>query len=176
VLHDTTEFKALFAPSYWWQALEANPQAEALAEQFLRTLFMLRTAIETFSEKAWYEGETNYQRPAGLALHIVQTMDFYSTRKPGEASSDALAQVNWQVRDSSKLPSQEDIFRFLDRVEERLANFIEEVDLGAEETMFPWTGATLLSRAMYSLRHAQHHLADMAMELQRRGLTPPDWQ
>jgi hypothetical protein len=176
ILHDTPEYRALFAAEYWWAALDANPLAESLADQFLRTLFMLRAAIDTFPEDSWLEGETLYQRPVGLALHIVQTIDFYSAIKRGERSDDQLSQVNWEDRDPSKLPSQQDLLRYLDMVEKRLAKFIAETDLRADETLFPWTGFTTLSRALYTLRHTQHHLADMAMELQRRKLRPPSWQ
>ncbi len=137
---------------------------------------MLRAAIETYPEDAWLEGETLYQRPAGLALHIAQTIDFYSAIKRGETSEDQLSQVNWEDRDPKRLPSQKDLLRYLDVVEERLANFIANTDLQADETLFPWTGFTILSRALYALRHTQHHLADMAMELQRRQLRPPSWQ
>jgi tetratricopeptide (TPR) repeat protein len=176
ILHDLPEYKELYAPAYWWVALEANPQAEAVADQFLRTLSMLRIAVSTFPEGEWRVGETLYQRPAGLALHIVQSIDFYSALKPGDGSEDTLTKIHWEERDSSKLPSQEELLGFLDIVEERLANFIAKSDFQAEEEQFQWTGFTVLSRAMYNLRHTQHHLADMAMELQRRGFTPPDWQ
>ena len=111
-----------------------------------------------------------------MALHIAQTIDFYSALKPGDSSEDPLTQINWEARDSSKLPSQEELLGFLDKVEERLANFIAKSDFQAEEKLFQWTGFTVLSRAMYNLRHTQHHLADMAMELQRREFNPPDWQ
>ncbi|MFA9406701.1 MAG: DinB family protein [Anaerolineales bacterium] len=176
ILHDLPEYKELYAPAYWWEALEANAQAEAVADQFLRTLSMLRIAVSTFPESEWRVGESLYQRPASLALHIVQSIDFYSALKPGDSSEDPLTQINWEERNSSKLPSQEELLGFLDKVEERLANFIAKSDFQAEEKLFLWTGFTVLSRAMYNLRHTQHHLADMAMELQRRGLTPPDWQ
>jgi tetratricopeptide (TPR) repeat protein len=176
ILHNLPAYKDLFAPAYWWEALKANPSAEALADQFMRALSMFRNAVNTFPEETWLEGDTLYQRPAGLALHIVQTVDFYSTLKPGERTDEDLARVNWQDRDASKLPSQEELLRFLESVEERLANFITKSDLEANEDIFPWTGFTILSRALYSLRHIQHHLADMAMELQHRGLRPPGWQ
>ena len=175
-LHDLPEYKELFAPGYWWDALEANPQAEALADQFMRALSMFRLSINTFPDKEWREGETLYQRPAGLALHIVQTIDQYSALKPGDSSDDPLTRINSEDRDSVKLPSQEELLGYLAKVEERLANFIVKSDFQAEEKLFLWTGFTVLSRAMYNLRHTQHHLADMAMELQRRGFTPPDWQ
>jgi hypothetical protein len=176
ILHDLPEYKELYAPAYWWEALEANAQAEAVADQFLRTLSMLRIAVSTFPESEWRVGESLYQRPASLALHIVQSIDFYSALKPGDSSEDPLTQINWEERNSSKLPSQEELLGFLDKVEERLANFITKSDFQAEEKFFLWTGFTVLSRAMYNLRHTQHHLADMATELQRRGFTPPDWQ
>lgn len=176
ILHDLPEYKEFFAPGFWWEALEANPQAEALADQFMRALSMLRIAVRAFTEEAWLEGETLYQRPAGLALHIAQANFTYSSLKPGERSEDPLMQISWGERDSSKLPSQEELQRFLDTVEMRLANFIAKSDFQAKEEQFPWTGFTVLSRALYTLRHIQHHLADMAMELQRRGLKPPDWQ
>jgi tetratricopeptide (TPR) repeat protein len=176
LLHDKPEYREMFAPDYWWQALEANPQAEALADQFMRSLFMLRIAVGRLSEEAWRRGETNYQRPAGLALHIAQTLDLYSELEPGKRTEERLASLNWQETDSSKLPSQQELLAYLDNVEERLARFLAEADLQTQEKMYPWTGVTLLSRALYSLRHAQHHLADLAMELQHRGLKPPGWQ
>lgn len=174
-LHDIQEFKALITTEYWWAALESKPAVEALADQFMRAFTMLRAAVEAFSEDGWLEGETNYQRPAGLALHIAQTAVIYSAIKPGDSLDDPLMQVNWEFPESSAFPDRHTFMDFLDRVEEKLAEFLIRADLLSEETHFPWTGSTKLSRALYTLRHTQHHLADMAMELQRRGLRPPDW-
>jgi uncharacterized damage-inducible protein DinB len=175
ILHGSEEFKPLITTEYWWEALRANPQAEAVADQFIRTFAMLREAVSRFSEAAWMEGESNYQRPAGLALHIAQTVGIYSSLKPGDAFDDPLMQVNWENPDRSVLPPAAEFLELLDGVETRMARFLKEADLEAEEDQFPWTGSTKLSRALYTLRHTQHHLADMAMELQRRGLQPPDW-
>ena len=175
-LHNLPEYKELYAPAFWWEALEANPQAEAVADQFMRMLSMFRIAVSAFSEEAWREGDSLYQRPAGLALHIAQSIDFYSALKPGDRSEDPLTQIAWEERDAAKLPSQKELLGYLDKVEVRLASFIAMSDFQADEKLFPWTGITVLSRVQYNLRHAQHHLADMAMELQRRGFRPPDWQ
>ena len=176
ILHDDPGYRELFAPEYWWKALEAGPHAEALADQFLRTLSMLKLAIATYPEDGWREGETLYQRPAGMALHIVQALDTFSAVQAGGQSGDPLGEINWEDREASRLPSQDAVQSYLELVEERLAQFIAGSDLEADETLFPWTGSSLLSRALYALRHTQHHLADLAMELQRRGLRPPDWQ
>ena len=176
ILHDDPVYKELFAPTTWWEALEANSQVEALADQYLRLVFMLRYTINAYPEDSWREGESLYQRPASLALHIVQTIDFFTAMKAGEGSEAPLTQISWQERDSSKLPTQAELLQYLDLVEERQAYFLVNADFEAQEELFPWTGRTVLSRALYSLRHAQHHLADLAMELKRRGFNPPTWQ
>ncbi len=175
-LHGLREYRDLFAPSYWWEAMESSPQSEALADQFLREHSMLRIAINGCPEEEWLEGERLYLRPAGLALHIVQTIDNYSTRKPGAQPDHALTKVGWQERDSAKLPSQEALLRYLDHAEERLARLISDSDLAAKEELFPWTGSSILSRLLYTLRHTQHHLADLIMELQHRGCSATAWE
>jgi hypothetical protein len=174
-LHDMEDFKQLLAQRAWWDALEAGPIPEALADQFLRLVWMLREAVGRFDEKDWLQADTDYRRPAGLALHIVQTMDQFSSLAPGEHAQESLADVNWQDPDVAVFPSQAELLDYLARVESRLARFLSEADLDQAENQFPWTGSSYLSRALYSLRHSQHHLADMASELQRRGQEPPSW-
>lgn len=176
LLQDVPEYKRLYAPEYWWAALEAGPQAEALADQALRTLAMLRQAIQAFPAEEWRKGDTPYQRPAGWALHILTSIDDYSTLKPGEADAHPRFPVNWDEKDSLKLPSQDEMLAYLEQVERKLAHVLAEADLSQVETLFRWTGSTLLSRVVYMLRHAQHHLAEMCLELHRRGLPAPQWQ
>lgn len=175
ILHDDPEFKRMIATEDWWRALEAGPEAEAMADQFLRTLAMFREAVSRFDEAGWREGETDYLRPASLALHATQTIALFSSLGIEDSAQDPLLDVNWQDPDESALPSQEALLALLDRVELRLARFLSQAELSARETQYPYAGSTLLSRAAYCLRHTQHHLADMATELQRRGLKPPGW-
>ena len=170
------EYRTLYAPEYWWAALEAGPQAEALADQFVRTLAMFREAVKAFPATEWCKGDTPYQRPAGLALHTVEAMDDYAVLKPGESGRGRRLAVSWEEKDSSRLPAQEDLLAYLDEVEQRLAHFLASADLTATEELFRWTGSTLLSRMAYTLRHTQHHVAEMCLELHRRGHKAPQWQ
>ncbi|MFP3853265.1 MAG: TPR end-of-group domain-containing protein [Anaerolineales bacterium] len=174
-LHGTPEFKEMFASQAWWRALESGPMAEALADQFMRSLLMLREAIRALDDQGWRQGETDYLRPAGLTLHIAQIINMYSSLGSEGEASDPLLDVDWENPEASALPSQEALLASLDRVEEKLAAFLSQADLGEKETQYPWTGSTMLSRAVYCLRHTQHHLADLASELQRRGFEPPGW-
>jgi hypothetical protein len=167
-LHDLPEYKELFAADFWWKALDAGPQAEALADHLLRTLSMLRIAIDICPEDEWLQGDRPSQRPVGLALHVTQSILYYSASKPGEQLEDELTQISWQEGNVEKLPSQKELLRFLNEVEKRMANLIATADLTAEEELFPWAGKTILSRIMFITRHAQHHLADMISEINRR--------
>jgi tetratricopeptide (TPR) repeat protein len=170
------EYRTLYAPEYWWQAMEASPQAEALADQFVRALDMLREAVKAFPAAEWRKGDTPYQRPSGLALHAVESLDRYAVVKHGEPGQGRRPNVDWEDQDSAKLPSQDDLLAYLDEVERRLAHFLANADLMAAEELFRWTGTTLLSRMAYALRHTQHHLAEMCLELHRRGYKAPQWQ
>jgi hypothetical protein len=170
------EYRTLYAPEYWWTAMEANPQTEALADQFVRALSMLRDAVKAFPAAEWRKGDTPYQRPAGLALHVVEAIDDYAVLKPGESGQGRRVNVDWEEKDSAKLPSQDETLAYLEEVERRLARFLTNADLTATEELFRWTGSTLLSRMGYTLRHTQHHLAEMCLELHRRGHKAPQWQ
>jgi hypothetical protein len=173
-LHAMPEYRELYAPTHWWRAIDAGPESEALADQFMRTFIMLRGAVEAFPIEEWRKGDTPYQRPVGLALHALSSTHGYCAQKPGESFDRP--DVSWEEKDSSKLPSQEELLSYLDRVERAMAGFLAEADLAAAEELFRWTGSTLFSRAGYVLRHTQHHLAEMCLELHRRGLKAPDWQ
>ena len=175
-VRDKPEYRTLYAPEYWWAAMEASPQAEAMADQFVRTLAMFREAVKAFPADEWRKGDTPYQRPAGLALHAVEAMDDYAALKPGESGRGRRFNVDWEEKDSQKLPSQKELLAYLGEVEQRLAHFLAEADLAAGEELFRWTGSTLLSRMTYVLRHTQHHLAEMCLELHRRGHRAPQWQ
>jgi hypothetical protein len=155
---------------------EYSPMAEAMADQFMRSLAMLREAMMAFPAEEWRKGDTPYERPAGLALHIVESLHSYSALKPGEYAEDAGLDVNWEEKDSSKLPTQNKLLTYLDEVEENLACFLTDADLKATEELFRWTGSTMLSRTIYMLRHTQHHLSELCLELHIRGLQAPEWQ
>jgi hypothetical protein len=173
-LHDMPEYRQLFAPAYWWKAIDAGPQAEALADQFMRALGMFRAAVHAFPAEEWRKGDAPCERPAGLALHLVESMEGYTALKAGQ-SSEGLG-VNWEEDNPAKLPSQDEVLAYLDKVEQQLATFLATADLTAAEELFRWTGATLLSRAGYVLRHTQHHVGELCRELLHRGLEAPDWQ
>lgn len=150
---------------------------DVVARQFDRTWKTLRQAITNMSDEQWRQSDHDWLTPARLAYHIVETADFYSENTPKDFNWGALG-GDWEGSPASELPSQQQILDLLDRVQPKVKNWladINETEWFEAETEFPWTGKTLLDRALYSMRHAQHHVAQINAELRRRDLPCGEW-
>ena len=146
-------------------------------DQHRRALQMFREAVDAFPPDEWRQGDTPYQRPAGLALHIVETIEFYISGQPvdGFAWGHRFG-VDWEGGASEELPDQPALLAYLADVEEELVRWLGDVDLLAPEVAYPWTGASVAGRAIYVIRNTQHHVSEMCLELTRRGIAAPEWQ
>ena len=156
-----------------------NPEAvsSSVIEQFNRGIAMFREAILAFPEDNWKMGETDYLRPVGVAYHVVETIQFYTGDLPADQFKwGGRFGVDWESPESGKLPSQPELLGYLDEVWSIARGWIASHDLTHAEEIFTWTGKTLLSRMGYVLRHTQHHTAEMALELTKRGYQAPDWK
>lgn len=154
--------------------------ATELAEQYERAWRMFRAAVELFTEEQWRAGAISSLVPARHACHVVETADFYcASVPPDEFKWGSRVGGFWDTAPARNLPSQEHVLEYLDDVEQKVAAWLhgltDEAMLGPDG-MFPWTGRSLLGRAVYLLRHTQHHLAEMNAELRRRGRPVLDWR
>ena len=154
-----------------------NDIAGVVFDQYQRALKMFREAIMEFPADEWRKGDIDYLRPAGVAYHVVESIDFYT----GNESADKFTwggrfDVDWEDTHSDLLPDQEQLITYLDEVEDKLQEWFRKTDLLAVETVFPWTGSLILGRAIYNLRNIQHHLSEMSLELTRRGYQSPEWR
>lgn len=130
-----------------------------------------------FPADEWRKGEIDYLRPAGVAYHVVECMDFYTGNQPPDKFPwGGHFGVDWEDTNSERLPNQEQVLTYLDEVEEKLKEWFRKTDLLAAESTFPWTGITGLARAIYNLRNIQHHVSEMSLELTRRSFQSPDWR
>jgi hypothetical protein len=64
--------------------MNTNPTTRAVSDQFQRTLKMLRGAITAFPSDEWREDEPAYLRPAGIAYHVLETIDYYAGGQPAD--------------------------------------------------------------------------------------------
>ena len=151
--------------------------ARVASDQLARSLTMLEDAVVAFTPEEWRTGALPYLRPAGLALHTVETIEFYTSDKAApEFSWGHRFGVDWEDSESGRLPDQAEILAYLIEVEATLRAWFRETDILAPETLYTWAGKNKLALVMYLQRHTQHHVAELAIELTRRGLPPPEWR
>jgi hypothetical protein len=156
--------------------MNKNTLAQAISGQFRRALKMFREAIQAFPAEEWRVGDSHYVRPAGLAYHALETIDFYTSDQPADLFFwGNRFGVDWEDQRSQLLPEQEQLTVYLDEIEGKLVHWFKTVDLTAPERSYPWTGVSKLERTVYMLRHTHHHLAEMCLELSRRGYSAPEW-
>jgi hypothetical protein len=156
--------------------MNADSINQSLADQFRRTILMFENAVRAYPASEWRRGDLPYLRPAGLAYHLADTMAFYISGRPDDPSGWEQLGMDWETPDADALPDQAILLGYLGRVKTRLETWLAESDFLAEECLYPWTGPNVLGRAMYLLRHNQHHVAELYLELHRRGLPCPEWE
>jgi hypothetical protein len=85
-----------------------NDVTRPVMDHFRRTFAMFRETVGAFPAGEWCEGELDYLRPAGIAYHVLETIDFYTS----DQAVDAFAWggrfgVGWEGARADQLPSQE---------------------------------------------------------------------
>ena len=155
----------------------SNNISNVVYDQCQRSLKMFRDAVMAFPAEEWKKGEIDYLRPAGVAYHTVETLDFYlGDQPPDKFGWGNRFGVDWETKDLQRLAGQGDIISYLDEMEDKFQKWLNNTDLMAPETMHPWTGSLVLGRVVYVVRHLQHHVSEMSLELTRRGFKSPDWR
>ncbi|GAF93600.1 unnamed protein product [marine sediment metagenome] len=156
-----------------------NVVAAEVYAQFRRAFSMLRGSIEAFGEEEWRGGDIDFLIPCRQAYHAIESVEYYLSEYPGEFKWGHRFDGDWEGMPAGELPTQEEVLDYLDEMQATVDAWLKglgDEGLLAPQKGFPWTGKTPLGRALYVLRHGQHHLAEMNTELRRRGIDRPDWQ
>ena len=156
--------------------MDENTVKQMLKKHYGSVMGRVRDAIEACPDEEWKTGDTPYQRPAGLAAHLVETIHFYTSGLSGaEFPWGQRLGVDWEVEDDTLLPDKTDVLAYLDEMNAHMEAWIAETDFFAPEELHPYSGDIIMERAIYLLRHCQHHLAELNYELLRRGFQAPEW-
>ena len=140
--------------------MKNNSISTSLVDQFERTLHMFKAAVANFPSDEWTKGELDYLRPAGVAYHVVESLEFYGGVVPVDKFDwGGRFGCDWEDPDSAKLPTQIQVLTYLDETWTRVKTWLMTSDPELPESLFPWTGAILHGRLLYLLRHIQHHTA-----------------
>jgi len=149
-----------------------------LADQFERMWTMLREAIGNCLDEEWKrEAGHWFLIPSRLAYHTIETVDFYGRESPEEMDWAVRFGVDWETKEAEKLPDREPMLDYLEEIKsslERKLHSMSDEALLADHA-FPWTGATVLDRMVYTLRHSMFHVGQIQAELRRRGMKGAEW-
>jgi uncharacterized damage-inducible protein DinB len=149
-----------------------------LADQFDRMWMMLREAIDNCPDAEWKHGAGHwFLIPSRLAYHTIETVDSYRRESPQAMDWAGRFGVDWETKEAEKLPDREPMLDYLEEIRGSLGGMLRSMsdeDLLAGHA-FPWTGATVLERMIYTLRHSMFHLGQIQAELRRRGMKGAEW-
>jgi len=138
---------------------------------------MLDDGIRKTNDTIWKQNvDISFFVPARLLLHIVETIDYYFDSNPKEFVWNTLC--DWENVEDTGLESKEELRSYEEKVKEKVYQWFEAkeaADLNAPEHTFHTDWATDLERAIYVLRHTQHHLGQLSHDLQRRGYEEINW-
>lgn len=161
----------------------ASPPVESISASLLESLGltwgMYEEAIRGIPEEHWRRGEIDHLIPARLVYHALETAEFYSGESPdGFPWGERFGADPWDAQ-PGRLPSKGETLEYHREVAEKVRGWLmglNDSQLLSEETSFPWTGSTVLGRALYLLVHYRQHLGEINGELRRRGLPRIEWR
>ena len=143
--------------------------ATTLCAQFNRVWATFRETLTQLDAEQFAAGDIESLVPRNAAYHLVETADFYSS----DCEPDDFSWGHVKAQDKDQ------ILTYTKQVEAKVKQWLlkhNDEQFLAKQSVCKWTGASVLDRAMYALRHAQHHMGQIDSELRRRGLPCGEWQ
>ncbi len=148
---------------------------QTVMEQLQRACTMLNEAVQGFDGTTWRQRRG--LRPAAIALHVVETIEFYfSDKSPDNFPWQHRFGVDWEGAPDEELPDQSGLIAYLADVKATLPEWFETHTLSAEEHLHPHIGKIVLARCLYVLRHTQHHVGQLNAVLLATGQHTADWR
>lgn len=166
--------------------MDNNNISEIIASQYKASLGMLRQALEKVPADQW--NNENFNNPTWqIAYHSLWATKFYLGVNPesyipfpkaidgAESLGGALDWENPDVNVSiGGFHTKDDLFHFMDALEDDLLQSIEALPLH-EPSGFEWYPYKRLEMHINSIRHIQHHTAQIIERLKASGITGFPW-
>lgn len=156
-----------------------NPIVSSLIDNFGRAWTMWRDAIQAFPEGDWRKGDVDYLIPVRHAYHMLMTTERYTCGLPGDEYMRVRQHgLDW-LGDTDMLLDKDEMLEHLAWAHRQVEKWLQSLGdegLLSTERLYPHTGQLVLGRALYLLRHLQHHLGDLEDEITRRGYPGARWR
>jgi hypothetical protein len=157
----------------------------ALKRQYRAALGMLKNAIEACPESLWTEGD----HPVAfwrVAYHTLFCTHFYLAAdeqvfRPWEHHREEhqfLGPLPWPPHDEPKITqlyTRAQILEYWEFINAMIDKAVDQLDLNAQDSGFPWYNMPKLEHQLVNIRHVQHHAAILANRLRVATGVGVDW-
>jgi hypothetical protein len=151
----------------------------SLLEALNITWSMYEDAIENIPDEHWRTGDIDHLIPARLVYHVLEAADYYFSKNSDDFPCGHRFDVDWEKATLDQLPTKEQAREYLQDMVEKAEAWLggmDDSELLSPEEAFPWTGTTVMGRALYALAHCRQHLGEINAELRRRDLPRIKWR
>ena len=139
---------------------------------------MYEEAIQEIPDEEWSTGNIQYLTPSRILCHVIETAEFYS-QNSREFKWGHRFGIDHEKAPPESLPSKDQMMTYHKEVKEKIVDWLGSMDdetLLSKETVFTWTGSTILSRVLYIDAHYRQHFGEINAELRHRGLDRIKWK
>ncbi|HEY3282327.1 MAG TPA: hypothetical protein VGN26_08655 [Armatimonadota bacterium] len=150
--------------------------SHSVVEQYERAFWLLERVVQAFNEEEWLADDGACEPPVRQALHAVEGMDFYLGVKPHGFQWGK--RLGGEEDAEPPKPTQEELLTYASEVLEKARGSLSSATDEAMRALntFPWSGAVVLDRHFYNLRHAHAHIGELNMLLRLKGKAITDWR
>lgn len=157
-----------------------------LASQYKASLGMLRQAVERVPEELWNSEDYSnpnwqiaYHAVWGVKFYLGATADSYVAFENAIEGAESLGgSQEWENPDAGVnvegFHTKGELINFISSLETELLSAIEALPLGAPSG-FEWYPYSRLELHINSIRHIQHHTAQIVERLKAKGLSGFTW-
>lgn len=145
---------------------------DEIQRAFIASIQMLEDGIHKIPDSRWRHGDQEYLVPVRIAYHIIMGLEWLVSTLPPE---EHLRMRRFQLGDTAidEMPDRQallaEITWVTGRVEEWFFAWSCEVADGMDTTF-------RLKKALYFLRHTQHHIGEFSATARLMQLERPDWE
>lgn len=145
---------------------------DEIAEAFSDTLQMFQDGIKNIPDTHWREGRGDVLIPARIAYHIFIGLEWFVTALPEDEHRKTRRYSLNEKGPVTDLPDRQvvldDLAWMTGRIQAWFADWARDVAEGTDR-------AFRLKKALYFLRHTQHHVGELSATARLLDVERPAW-
>ncbi len=144
--------------------------SQPLCKAYEDALWMLEDGVRKMPVERWRSGYDDYLIPIRIAYHIIKGLEWLTNDLPREEFLKTRRyNLDWLGLVDS-MPDQPALLEDLHWIRTRVMNWLSQGDAQNPE------GQARVEKALYHLRHVQHHVGEYGVIARLVQFTEPEWK